>query len=148
MVLYWEYLKDGDPGFPAVQRRLTERSVVDHFYDFLQHQGADVPAELRSKPVEHPTMPHEQVQDAIHKLYKSEDELKKVYDEHKGNYKELKEALIEDIENFVSPMRKRREELERDKGYVEKVLKEGALKAKAISDKKMKEVKEKIGILT
>ncbi len=36
----------------GAERRLHERSVIDHFYDFLEQRGLTVPADLRAKPVE------------------------------------------------------------------------------------------------
>ncbi|MCH8888823.1 tryptophan--tRNA ligase [Patescibacteria group bacterium] len=83
---------------------------------------------------------------AIHKLYKSEDELKNVYDDNKGNYKALKEALIADVEEVARPLREKREELTKDKAYVLSVLKEGGKIAREIAEEKMKEIREKIGV--
>jgi tryptophanyl-tRNA synthetase len=51
---------------------------------------------------------------AIHKLFRSEEELKTIYEEKAGKYKELKEALIEDIEKFIAPLRAKRKEFEKD----------------------------------
>ena len=44
---------------------------------------------------------------AIHRLLKSEQELAPLYEEHKGKYKALKEALIDDLDAFIAPMRTR-----------------------------------------
>ena len=55
---------------------------------------------------------------AIHKLVKPEGELMTLYAEHKGKYKELKEALVEDLDAYFAPMRKQYDEL---KGQPEKV---------------------------
>lgn len=33
----------------ALERRLRDRSLVDHFYDFLEHYGVPIPSELRSR---------------------------------------------------------------------------------------------------
>src|SRR5262245_30687136 len=41
----------------------------------------------------------------IHRVLRSESDLEALYAANKGSYKALKEALIEDIEAFVSPMR-------------------------------------------
>lgn len=83
----------------------------------------------------------------IHKLFKSEAELAKLYSENKGKYKVLKEALIEDIETFVKPMRERRHELMQDVGKIEKILAEGAIKANKKASTKLIEAKKKIGVL-
>ena len=80
----------------------------------------------------------------IHTLFKSEDELSELYKNNQNNYKALKEALIEDIENVFAPMRERRQSITDEE--VKSVLKEGGEKAKAIAEKKMKEVRKAIGV--
>mgnify|MGYP001577044135 FL=1 len=82
----------------------------------------------------------------IHKLFRSLKELKEIYENKKGKYKELKELLIEDIENFIRPLREKRKEFEKDIPKALAILRVGGEKAKAIASKKMKEVREKIGV--
>lgn len=81
---------------------------------------------------------------AIHKLFKSEKELEKLYSENAGRYKNLKDALLEDIESLIAPMREKRNSL--TDTDVRNVLEEGAKKARDIASKKMSEVREKIGV--
>ena len=83
---------------------------------------------------------------AIHKLFRSEEELKKIYKEKEGKYKELKEILIEDIEEFIAPLRKKRKEFSKNIPAALAILKAGSERAKIIAEKKMKEVREKIGV--
>lgn len=83
---------------------------------------------------------------AIHRLLKSEEELNSLYDENKGKYKALKEALIEDMKNFIRPMREKREQLANDTDFVLDVLKEGGKRAKMKAEKKMEEVREAVGV--
>ena len=84
---------------------------------------------------------------AIHKLFKTEAELKPIYEANKGKYKALKEALIEDVDTFIKPMRERRAELAKDEASVLKILKEGAEKANEKAGKKLIEAKKAIGVL-
>jgi len=81
---------------------------------------------------------------AIHKLFKTETELTMIYQSNKGNYKALKEALVDDIEAFVAPMRERRASITDEE--VKKILKDGGEKAKAIASAKMEDVRQKIGV--
>ena len=81
---------------------------------------------------------------AIHKLFKSEEELAPVYETNKGSYKALKEALIEDIEAFVAPMRTKYEAI--TEAEVKEVLAKGAEKAKAVASVKMADVRKKVGV--
>jgi tryptophanyl-tRNA synthetase len=83
---------------------------------------------------------------AIHKLIRSEEELKTIYQENKGKYKNLKDILIEDLEKFIAPLREKRKEWEGKLPEALAILKTGGEKAKAIASKKMAEVKEKIGV--
>lgn len=81
---------------------------------------------------------------AIHKLFRSEEELGSLYETNKGSYKALKEALIEDVEAFIAPMRERRDALSEDD--IRRVLNEGGEKARSVASAKMSAVKKAIGI--
>jgi len=83
---------------------------------------------------------------AIHKLFRTDAELKKLYEEKKGKYKDLKEALIDDIEAFIAPLRKKRKELAKNRDYVLDVLAEGRERVREIVEAKMEEVREKVGL--
>ena len=83
---------------------------------------------------------------AIHKLLRPENELKKIYEEKAGKYKELKELLIEDLEKFIAPLREKRKEFENDIPKALTILKAGSEKAKKIASRKMAEVRKKIGV--
>ncbi len=54
--------------------------------------------------------------------------------------------LIEDLENFIAPLREKRKEFEENIPKALEILKEGSIKAKKIASKKMDEVREKIGV--
>jgi len=82
---------------------------------------------------------------AIHKLFKNASELDTLYEGKKGRYKDLKEALIDDIETFIAPMRKKRESISDQE--VKEVLNRGALIARERAEAKMKQVKKAVGVL-
>ncbi len=83
----------------------------------------------------------------IHKLFRSEGDLKELYEANKGKYKILKEALIEDVDTFLKPLRERRARLARNEKAVVEILKDGGLRAKEIADRKLIEIKKSIGVL-
>ncbi len=83
---------------------------------------------------------------AIHKLVRSESELEKMYEEHRGNYKMLKELLIEDLDRSLAPLRAKYEELQNDPHIVEEVLAGGKSEARAVSEAKMEQVRRAIGV--
>jgi len=65
----------GDAARAALEKRLAERSVVDHFYDFLAHQGVAIPAALRGKPADAADRADEAIQRSLLHLYTSRPEL-------------------------------------------------------------------------
>ena len=83
----------------------------------------------------------------IHKLFRTEAELKTLYDANKGKYKILKEALIEDLDNFIKPLREKRAELAKDLDHVRKILEKGNRTANEVANAKMIEVKRAIGVI-
>lgn len=80
----------------------------------------------------------------IHRLFRTKEDLAPIYAANKGNYKASKEALIEDIEKVVAPMREKRASV--SEADVDRILKEGSDKARAIASAKMKDVRQKIGV--
>lgn len=83
---------------------------------------------------------------AIHRLLKTEAELAPVYEALKGKYKDLKEALIEDLEAYFGPMREKRKEFEKNPKAVLAILKEGGEKARTLAEAKMRDVRHKVGV--
>lgn len=82
----------------------------------------------------------------IHKLLRNEEELKNLYEEKKGKYKDLKESLLEDIEKLIAPMRERRKYWEEHIDEALEILKSGGEKMKAKASQKMEVVREKLGV--
>ena len=54
----------------ALKKRFEERTVIDHFYDFLALRGVRIPAALLEKNVTDPTQPNEELQNELLELYK------------------------------------------------------------------------------
>ncbi|MBI4118419.1 MAG: tryptophan--tRNA ligase [Parcubacteria group bacterium] len=82
---------------------------------------------------------------AIHRLLRDAQVLEPLYDAHVGNYKALKEALVEDLDAFIAPMREKREKLEKEYD-VDALLREGGERARAIASTKMRDVRAKVGV--
>lgn len=83
----------------------------------------------------------------LHKLFKPESELRKLYGEKKGRYKDLKEELIKDIRAVIGPMRERRAEWEKKNGEVDKIIKEGGERMRKVVHEKMINVRNKVGLI-
>ncbi len=82
----------------------------------------------------------------IHNLLKTDAELKPLYKEHKGKYKELKQALIDDLDEFIGPFREKYEELKNEPELVQEVLRKGAATAREKAEAKMIKVRKAIGV--
>lgn len=82
----------------------------------------------------------------IHKLFNDTPEIRAGYTQGLG-YKDAKEMLIADINAWIAPLREKRALIAADKKMVLKVLEHGAQQARTIVEEKMKEVREKIGLV-
>jgi len=70
-----QYQPSGDPAAGRLEDRLRERSLVDHFYDFLATRGVAIPADLRARDVTLPNVPHPEIQEALVRLYRTSPEV-------------------------------------------------------------------------
>src|SRR5438105_3715368 len=57
-----KYVKPDFPGADRLQERIDERTVIEHFYDFLEKRGARISAELKNRDVTEPNGPNYSVQ--------------------------------------------------------------------------------------
>src|SRR3989338_5586136 len=67
----------------------------------------------------------------VHELFRDKKSLDALYEEKRGKYQHLKEALIADLSAFMAPLREKREILARDKNAVREILKNGGGRARA-----------------
>jgi tryptophan 2,3-dioxygenase len=58
-----------------VERRLSEPSIVDAFYDFLAHHGVPIPDDVRAKAADEPTRPSPALQHELLRLYRERPEM-------------------------------------------------------------------------
>jgi len=81
---------------------------------------------------------------AIHKVFKNDAELAPLYEANKGSYKALKEALIEDIETMIAPMRAKRDSVTDEDA--KRIIEEGSDRARAVALAKMLAVRNAVGV--
>jgi len=74
------YQQEGTPAYERLVRRLHEPSLVDAFYDFLEHHGVAIPAVLRQRDPTLPTEPNEVVEDGVLRLYKTQPDLEILFE--------------------------------------------------------------------
>lgn len=109
----------------------TREEITKAVMSIVTDSGGDIPVNVYN----------------MHKLFRSDVELHKMYEPVKGKYKAMKDLLVEDIDAFIKPLREKRETLAKDEAHVLAVLKDGATKANKKAGAKLNEVKERIGVL-
>ncbi|OGH17140.1 MAG: tryptophan--tRNA ligase [Candidatus Levybacteria bacterium RIFCSPHIGHO2_02_FULL_40_18] len=72
--------------------------------------------------------------------------LERLYKTTGVRYSEIKEKLAGAIYRELEPIQKRRAELEKDPEYVDRVIREGAEKARKVAQETVAEVREKMGL--
>jgi tryptophanyl-tRNA synthetase len=86
---------------------------------------------------------------SLHKLFLEDTELgvlRNKYEKGGLSYKESKDMLYEEIVDFITPMREKREMYKKDLDKVYEILNEGARRAKILVEKKMKIIRSNIGV--
>ncbi len=87
---------------------------------------------------------------ALHKLITSEpqlSEIKKGYEDGGLGYGDSKKILLENYLELIEPMRKKRKYYEENPGIVRQIIDEGNRKVQKIVKSKMKEIREKVGLI-
>jgi tryptophan 2,3-dioxygenase len=64
-----QYIDASWAGFDRVRRRLDEPSLIDHFYEFLEQRGVEIPQPLREREPRGPSVANATVQDGLLRLY-------------------------------------------------------------------------------
>ncbi|HZW65619.1 MAG TPA: tryptophan--tRNA ligase, partial [Hanamia sp.] len=83
------------------------------------------------------------------KLVSREDtvnQYEKQFDNCTVRYGDMKKQLAEDMVHFISPIRKKVNEILNNESYLQKVMKQGAEKASASAEATMKEVRNAMGL--
>lgn len=75
----------------------------------------------------------------------TQDHFNELYNKCEIRYGDMKKQLAEDMTSFLTPIRERIEEIERDEDYLRKVVKIGTEKARESASKTIHEVREIIG---
>lgn len=82
-------------------------------------------------------------------LFEGQERRKELEEQYLGEgvrYSEIKEQLSQAIFKELEPIQVKRKELEADPEYVDKVIREGAEKARKVAAETVKEVREKMGL--
>ena len=102
-----------------------------------------------SKAPEEPKDPEKCSIFELYKLFASKEQQEDMAGRYRAGglmYGHAKQELYEIYSEYFAPMKKRREELVNDLGYVEQVLKQGAEKAKEIAVNNLAEIRKLVGL--
>jgi tryptophanyl-tRNA synthetase len=102
-----------------------------------------------STPVEAPKDPEKSSILGLFRLVANEAEVTRMESDFRNGgvgYGDLKKRLFEAVWAYFAPQRQRRAELAADPGFIERVLVDGAQKARAVAERTMKRVRETVGI--
>jgi tryptophanyl-tRNA synthetase len=102
-----------------------------------------------STPVGAPKNPDTSTIMQLYALVASKDEIEEVREQfRKGGrgYGDFKKQLFEKLWDYFVPMRRRRDEILRDKNYINDVLERGAERANTIAQEVMKRVRKAVGL--
>ena len=102
-----------------------------------------------STPMEDPKDPDKCNIFALFKLFSNEQQVADLAAKYRAGYfgyGHAKQALFEAYMDYFAPMRRRREELEKEPGYIDEVLRKGAEKANAVAAQTMDEVYRAVGL--
>ena len=102
-----------------------------------------------STPLEDPKDPDGSTIVALYRLFATPDEVRAMEEEFRAGgvgYGHFKQRLFEAIHDHFAPMRERREEILRDPGYVDEVLRRGAERARELAAGTMERVRKAVGL--
>jgi tryptophanyl-tRNA synthetase len=137
------------PGLDGQKMSKSYGNNIDIFGDEKETRKRVMSIVTDSTPVEAPKDPERSTIIQLYSLFASKDELADMRERFKKGgtgYGDFKKKLFEKLWEYFSPMRKRREEILRDKNYIDNVLARGAKRANEIADQVMSRVRGAVGL--
>jgi tryptophanyl-tRNA synthetase len=137
------------PGIDGQKMSKSYGNNIDIFGDEKETRKRVMSIVTDSTPIEAPKDPEKSTIVQLYSLFASKDELANMKEAfHKGGtgYGDFKKQLFETLWDYFAPMRKRRDEILRDKNYINDVLERGARQANAIAHQVMKRVRGAVGL--
>src|SRR5437870_2119477 len=137
------------PGLYGQKMSKSYGNNIDIFGDEEEMRKRVMSIVTDSTPVEAPKDPEKSTIVQLYALFASKDELANMREKFKKGgtgYGDFKKELFEKLWEYFAPMRKRREEIQRDKGYIDNVLATGAKRANEIADQVMTRIRKAVGL--
>src|SRR5213595_4291792 len=137
------------PGIDGQKMSKSYGNNIDIFGDEKETRKRVMSIVTDSTPVEAPKDSERSTIVQLYSLFASKDELANMKERFKKGgtgYGDFKKELFEKLWEYFSPMRKRREEILRDKSYIDNVLARGAKRANGIANQVMERVRAAVGL--
>src|SRR3954452_2920896 len=137
------------PGIDGQKMSKSYGNNIDIFGDEKEMRKRVMSIVTDSTPVDAPKDPETSTIFKLYSLIASKDEIADMRERFvKGGtgYGDFKKQLFEKLWEYFAPMRKRREEILKDKSYIDDVLSHGATRANEIANQVMERVREAVGL--
>jgi tryptophanyl-tRNA synthetase len=137
------------PGLDGQKMSKSYGNNIDIFGDEKETRKRVMSIVTDSTAVEAPKDPERSTIVQLYSLFASKEEIARMRERfEKGGtgYGDFKKELFEKLWEYFAPMRKRREEILRDKNYIDNVLARGAKRANEIADQVMERVRAAVGL--
>ena len=137
------------PGIDGQKMSKSYGNNIDIFADEKEMRKRVMSIVTDSLAVDAPKDPATSTIFKLYSLVASNDEIADMRERFaKGGtgYGDFKKQLFEKLWEYFEPMRKRREEILKDKSYIDKVLAHGAKRANEIANKVMDRVRKAVGL--
>ena len=137
------------PGLDGQKMSKSYGNNIDNFGDENETRKRVMSILTDSTPVEAPKDPARSTMFQLYSLFASKEEIADMRDRfQKGGtgYGEFKKELFEKLWQYFEPMRTRREEIVRDKSFIDNVLARGARRASEVADTVMQRVRSAVGL--
>ena len=138
------------PGIDGQKMSKSYNNTIELFGEEKAIRKKIMSIQTDSTPMEAPKDPDKCNIFALYKLFSTPEQIEALAAKYRaGNfgYGHAKQALFEAYMDFFAPMRKRREELLKDPGYIDEVLRQGAERANAVAARTMEKVRKTVGLL-
>jgi tryptophanyl-tRNA synthetase len=137
------------PGIDGQKMSKSYGNTIDIFGDEKETRKRVMSIVTDSTPVEAPKNPDTSTIMQLYALVASKDEIEEMREQFRTGgrgYGNFKQQLFEKLWDYFAPMRKRRDEILRDKNYINDVLERGAERANTIAHEVMKRVRKAVGL--